>query len=117
MASKITSSMKDSPAPSIPSVEPFAERARRPLWSVMIPTFNSGEHLRKTLQSVMAQDRGPERMEIEVVDNCSTKGDPEAFVRGVCGGRVAFHQRPKNEGAIANFNACIERSHGHLIHI
>jgi glycosyltransferase involved in cell wall biosynthesis len=109
--------MRDTATPSIPRIEPVPEGIARPLWSVMIPTYNSGEYLRKTLQSVIAQDRGPERMEIEVVDNCSTEGDPEAFVRRVCGGRVAFHQRPKNEGAIVNFNACIERSHGHLIHI
>jgi len=83
----------------------------------MIPTYNSGEYLRKTLQSVMAQDRGPERMEIEVVDHCSTEGDPEALVKAVCGSRVAFYRRPKNEGAVANFNACIQRSRGRLIHI
>jgi glycosyltransferase involved in cell wall biosynthesis len=83
----------------------------------MIPTYNSGEWLRQTLQSVMAQDCGPERMEIEVVDHCSTEDDPEAVVRAVCGSRAAFYRRPKNEGAVANFNACIQRSHGRLIHI
>ena len=83
----------------------------------MIPSYNSGKYLHKTLQSVMAADRGPERMEIEVVDHCSTEGDPEALVRAVCGSRVAFYRRPKNEGAIANFNVCIQRSHGRLIHI
>ena len=109
--------MIDTPTPSIPLVEPVPEGIARPLWSVMIPTYNSGEYLRKTLQSVMAQDCGPERMEIEVVDHCSTEDDPEALVRAVCGSRVAFYRRPKNEGAVANFNACVQRSHGHLIHI
>jgi glycosyltransferase involved in cell wall biosynthesis len=56
-------------------------------------------------------------MEIEVVDHCSTEGDPEALVKAVCGSRVAFYRRPKNEGAVANFNACIQRSRGRLIHI
>lgn len=93
------------------------EGIRRPLWSVMIPNYNSGEYLRKTLQSVMAQDDGPERMQIEVVDHCSTEGNPEAVVRTMSGGRVTFYRRPKNEGATANFNACIQRSRGRLIHI
>jgi hypothetical protein len=56
-------------------------------------------------------------MEIEVVDHCSTADDPESLVTAVCGARVAFYRRPKNEGPIANFNACIQRSRGHLIHI
>jgi len=109
--------MRDTATPSIPRIEPVPEGIARSLWSVMIPTYNSGEYLRKTLQSVMAQDCGPERMQIEVVDNCSTEDDPEVLVRAVCGSRVAFYRRPKNEGAIANFNACIQRSHGRLIHI
>jgi glycosyltransferase involved in cell wall biosynthesis len=109
--------MRDTATPLIPRVKPVPEGIARPLWSVMIPTYNSGQTLRRTLQSVMAQDRGPERMEIEVVDHCSTDDDPESLVREVCGSRVSFYRRPKNEGAIANFNACIQRSHGHLIHI
>jgi polysaccharide pyruvyl transferase WcaK-like protein/glycosyltransferase involved in cell wall biosynthesis len=109
--------MKDSSAVSIPSVAPLAEDGRRPLWSVMIPTYNAGRWLRQTLQSVMAQDCGSERMQIEVVDNCSTEDDPEELVKAVCGNRVAFYRRPKNDGAVANFNACIQRSHGRLVHI
>ncbi|HUA38723.1 MAG TPA: glycosyltransferase [Candidatus Sulfopaludibacter sp.] len=103
--------------PAIPRVEPAVEDIARPLWSVMIPNYNSGEYLRKTLQSVLAQDRGTEEMQIEVVDHCSTEGDPEALVGTVGGGRVSFYRRPKNEGAVANFNACIQRSRGRLIHI
>jgi glycosyltransferase involved in cell wall biosynthesis len=109
--------MTETPTSSIPLIEPVPEGFARPMWSVMIPTYNSGEYLRQTLESVMAQDYGPERMEIEVVDHCSTEGDPEALVRAVCGSRVAFYRRPRNEGAIANFNACIQRSHGRLVHI
>lgn len=109
--------MVDSATAQIPSISPLAGGIRQPLWSVMIPNYNSGEYLRKTLESVLTQDAGPERMQIEVVDHCSTEGDPEKLVRDVCGNRVAFYRRPKNEGPIANFNACIQRSRGHLIHI
>jgi cellulose synthase/poly-beta-1,6-N-acetylglucosamine synthase-like glycosyltransferase len=108
--------MRDTATPSIPRIEPVPEGIARPLWCVMIPTYNSGEYLRKTLQSVMAQDCGPERMEIEVVDHCSTEGNPEALVKAVCGSRVAFYRRQKR-GGYCNFNACIQRSHGRLIHI
>ena len=50
------------------AIAPVPEWGRRPLWSVMIPTFNSAKYLRETLGSVLAQDPGPERMQIEVVD-------------------------------------------------
>jgi polysaccharide pyruvyl transferase WcaK-like protein/glycosyltransferase involved in cell wall biosynthesis len=109
--------MKDTSTSPIPRIEPVPEGIAQPIWSVMIPTYNSEKWLRQTLESVMAQDRGSERMQIEVVDNCSTEGDPEALTRAVCGKRVTFYRRSKNEGPIANFNACIQRSQGRLIHI
>jgi hypothetical protein len=100
-----------------PPISPVPEGIQRPLWSVMIPTFNCAQYLRHTLESVLQQDPGPEQMQIEVVDDCSTKDDPEAVVREVGRGRVTFHHKPTNAGAIANFNTCIERSRGMLIHI
>lgn len=83
----------------------------------MIPTFNCASYLKQTLESVLAQDPGPGEMQIEVVDDCSTKDDPEAVVREIGKGRVDFYRKPKNEGAIQNFNTCIERSRGYLVHI
>jgi glycosyl transferase family 2 len=100
-----------------PAIAPVQDGVHRPLWSVMIPTFNCAKYLRQTLETVLAQDQGPDQMQIEVVDDCSTKDDPKAVVEGVGKGRVAFHRKPKNEGAIANFNTCIQRSRGHLLHI
>jgi cellulose synthase/poly-beta-1,6-N-acetylglucosamine synthase-like glycosyltransferase len=87
--------MKDASTVQIPSFAPVPADIRRPLWSVMIPSYNSGEYLRRTLQSVLAQDPGLERMQIEVVDHCSTADDPESLVRAVGGSRVAFYRRPK----------------------
>jgi len=83
----------------------------------MIPTFNCAAYLRQTLESVLAQDPGAAQMQIEVVDDCSTRDDPEAVVAATGGGRVAFHRKPVNEGAIPNFNTCLERSRGVLVHI
>jgi glycosyltransferase involved in cell wall biosynthesis len=56
-------------------------------------------------------------MQIEVVDDCSTKDDPQEVVREIGDNRVAFFRKPQNEGAIANFNTCIRRSTGHMVHI
>ena len=54
---------------------------KRPLWSVLIPTHNCAHYLRETLHSVLAQDPGEALMEIIVVDDHSTKDDPEAVVK------------------------------------
>jgi glycosyltransferase involved in cell wall biosynthesis len=106
----------DNAAP-VPRFAPISPGVERPLWSVMIPAFNCAQYLRETLESVLAQDLGPEQMQIEVVDDCSTKDDPEAVVNEIGRGRVLFHRKPANAGAVRNFNTCIERSRGHLVHI
>jgi len=109
--------MSFSPAAAPPSIAPVLTDGTRPIWSVMVPTFNCARYLRQTLESVLAQDPGPAQMQIEVVDDCSTQDDPEAVVREIGGARVTFYRKSRNEGAIANFNTCIERSRGHLVHI
>jgi glycosyltransferase involved in cell wall biosynthesis len=83
----------------------------------MIPTFNCAKYLRETVESVLAQDPGPEQMQIEVVDDCSDKDDPEEVIRAIGRGRVLFYRKPVNEGAVHNFNTCLERSRGYLIHL
>jgi len=100
-----------------PRIGPVPDGVPRPLWSVMIPAYNCAKYLQQTLESVLVQAPAPEQMQIEVVDDCSTKDDPEEVVRNVGQGRVVFHRKPRNEGAIANFNTCIHRSRGQLLHI
>lgn len=98
-------------------IQPVPEGVSRPLWSVMIPTYNCANYLRETLTSVLAQDPGSEIMQIEVIDDYSTKDDPAAVVEELGRGRVNFYRQPKNVGYIKNFNTCLERSQGKLIHL
>jgi glycosyltransferase involved in cell wall biosynthesis len=83
----------------------------------MIPAFNCAGYLRETLQSVLVQDPGPEQMQIEVVDDCSTDDDPEAVVRDVGRGRVCFYRQESNVGHVRNFETCLLRARGELIHL
>jgi hypothetical protein len=41
-----------------PRIAPVRAGKERPLWSVMIPTYDSGKYLADTLRSVLAQDPG-----------------------------------------------------------
>jgi glycosyltransferase involved in cell wall biosynthesis len=91
--------------------------AVRPFWSVMIPSYNCARYLRHTLASVLEQDPGPDQMQIEVVDDHSSLDDPSAVVEELGRGRVDFHRQPKNVGHVANFNTCLRRSRGHVVHL
>ncbi|MBD1825721.1 glycosyltransferase [Cyanobacteria bacterium FACHB-DQ100] len=99
------------------TITPVIDTASRPLWSVMIPTYNCAHYLRETLASVLAQAPSTDLMQIAVIDDCSTQDDPHAIVKALGKGRVEFYQQPKNVGHIRNFETCIERSRGKLIHL
>ena len=99
------------------TITPVPEGEPRPLWSVMIPTFNCAKYLRETLSSVLGQDPGPALMQIEVVDDHSTLDDPAAVVEELGQGRVGFYRQPENVGHTGNFETCLKRSRGKLIHL
>ena len=102
--------------PNRPNILPVADGVPRPLWSVMIPTYNCAEYLRQTLASVLAQDPGPDVMQITVVDDYWTQDDLGAVVEEVGRGRVEFYRQPQNVGLIKNFKTSLELSRGKLIH-
>jgi hypothetical protein len=55
-------------------------------------------------------------MQIEVVDDHSTKDNPEEVVSEIGKGRIGFYRQPQNVGSLKNFETCINRSRGFLIH-
>lgn len=99
------------------TISPVLCGTPRPLWSVMIPTYNCAKYLRETLASVLAQDLGPDIMQIEVVDDRSTRDDPAAVVEELGCGRVGFYRQPENVGHTRNFETCLKRSRAKLIHL
>lgn len=83
----------------------------------MIPTFNCADFLEATLTSVLAQDPGPDVMQVEVIDDCSSVDRPDEVVADLGRGRVGFFRQPANVGISANFTSCLRRSTGHLVHV
>jgi glycosyltransferase involved in cell wall biosynthesis len=83
----------------------------------MIPTFNCSQYLVQNLISVLQQDPGPELMQIEVVDDFSTDSDVEKLVKEIGKGRVGYYRQPGNVGSLRNFETCLNRANGHLIHL
>lgn len=108
--------MSSNTEPHYIKLAPVAEVIKRPLWSVVIPTYNCAHYLKETLSSVLAQDLGPEQMEIIVVDDHSTKDDPEAVVRQYGQGRVQFIRQKENVGKVRNYETGLQATKGHYIH-
>ncbi|MGA0557132.1 glycosyltransferase family 2 protein [Larkinella sp. VNQ87] len=100
-----------------PSVLPLPNQLDRPLWSVMIPTYNCSEFLKETLESVLYQAMDPDVMQIEVVDDASTDADVEAIVNTIGKGRIKYFRQPENRGSLRNFETCLNRAQGHLVHL
>jgi hypothetical protein len=82
----------------------------------MIPASADADHLFETLDSVVAQDLGPEIMQIEVIDNSRAEGLQEALARQF-GDRVAYFHHATPVSATRSWNTCLERARGEWIHI
>src|ERR1051326_8157020 len=89
-----------------PTIAPVPSGVVRPLFSVMIPTYNCTQYLREALASVLLQDPGAEQMQIEVVDDCSTDADVRAVVEELGKGRVGYFRQDRNVGSLRNFETC-----------
>jgi glycosyltransferase involved in cell wall biosynthesis len=83
----------------------------------MIPAYNCYHTLGETISSVLLQDPGEEQMQIEIVDDGSTDGDVKELVERLGKGRIVYFRKAINEGSLAAFETCLNRSRGQLIHI
>lgn len=100
-----------------PEIKPVAKGIQRPLWSVMIPVYNCSQFIPEVLHNVLNQNIPEKDMEIEIVDDASTDDDIEKIVKKIGNGRVKYFRQSKNVGSLRNFETCIERSRGKLIHL
>ena len=100
-----------------PRIAPLPDGRPRPDWSVMVPTCDDAELLPSALRSVLEQDPGPERMQIEVIDDGSVDADVAALVRDLAGDRVTVVRHPHRWGAPATFTHALQRSRGRWVHV
>ncbi len=84
---------------------------------MMIPVYNCAEFLPETLESVLQQQLPEEVMQIEVIDDCSTDANVEAIVNQIGKGRIKYFRQPRNVGSLRNFETCINRAQGELVHL
>lgn len=102
---------------NIIKVSPINEHeSTRPIWSVIIPIYNCSNYLKQTLENVLIQDKGPEHMEIWVVDDFSNDS-PNSIVDEFGKGRVKYFRQDQNVGQINNFSTGLNLSKGRIIHL
>ena len=82
----------------------------------MIPSYNAGDFLASAIESVLRQAGAPGDMQIAVVDDCSDD-DPRALVDEIGGGRVELFRQVANVGNVGNFNTCLQRARGTVVHL
>jgi len=100
------------------AIAPPATDTPRPRVSVVLPVYEPDDYLLDALRSVLCQDPGPAIMQIAVVDDASPACDVEALLARVAPpGRVEFYRAPRNRGLASNWNECINRARGEVVHI
>lgn len=109
--------MSDRIPSSPPVIKPLPENIARPLLSVMIPAYNCSKFLRQCLNSVLQQDMGSAKMQIQVVDDCSTDTNVQLLVEETGKGRIEYFRQEKNRGSLRNFETCINLAKGKYIHL
>ncbi|MEO6219164.1 MAG: glycosyltransferase [Ginsengibacter sp.] len=102
---------------SPPHIPSLTFSGKRPLWSVMIPVYNNIEFLEEAMKSVLIQQIDKDEMQIEVIDDASTDGDVKALVENTGDGRIKYFRQAANVGSLRNFETCINRATGHLVHL
>ena len=97
---------------------PATAQGKGPCLSIMLPVHNvkCENWLNQCLDSVLAQDRGPEWAEIVVVDDASSNSVAGTIARSR-GPRVTYHWNASNLGLVGNHNQCIAAAKGDFVHI
>ncbi|MBD3373768.1 glycosyltransferase, partial [candidate division KSB1 bacterium] len=75
------------------------------------------DYLIECIQSVVKQALDPETMQICVCDDCSEDQTIKEKIQAIAGTRVEVYRHPQRVGHIRNFNTCLNKAKGHLVHI
>ena len=84
--------------------------------SVLMPVYNERETIELIVEQVHAAPIAPMRVELVVVDDCSTDGSREVLARLHAGGRIhKLHLQPQNAGKGAAIKQALAMSTGDIV--
>jgi len=93
----------------------FSHVDTRPLVSVIVPSYNHGRYIQKTIESILNQSYGRENIELIVIDDCS-KDNSANVIRSLSKKHgFTFHSNPRNKGVVKNLNTFLKMAHGKYI--
>lgn len=82
------------------------------LVSIIMPSFNTGEYIGKSIESVLAQTY--QEWELLIVDDCSTD-DTDDIVSTYQDPRIRYFKNEKNSGAAVSRNYALRKAKGRWI--
>ncbi|MBT8494126.1 MAG: glycosyltransferase family 2 protein [Deltaproteobacteria bacterium] len=92
------------------------DESYQPTVTVVIPLFNEGEEIRKTIRSVLEQDYSPDKLDVIVVDDCSTDGSYLHAYREAQGSpRVRVMRNSVNLGKRRAINRAVRATDAEII--
>ncbi len=83
------------------------------LVSIIMPSYNTGEYITETLQSVFAQTY--KNWEIIIVDDCSTDNTDEIIKPLLKDQRIRYYKNDQNSGAAVSRNRALREARGKWI--
>lgn len=84
----------------------------KPLVSICIPAYNSGEFIKETIESVLRQSY--ENIELIITDDCS-KDNTVEIVNSFNDNRLKLHVNKTNKGLTGNWNESVSYAKGKYI--
>ncbi|WP_373047141.1 glycosyltransferase family 2 protein [Vulgatibacter sp.] len=89
---------------------------REPSVAIVVPMFNEGEGIYRTIHSLLAQDYPADRLRIVVVDDCSTDDSHSWAWRAAReSDRVTVLRNPENMGKRRSINHAVRRTEAEII--
>lgn len=81
--------------------------------SIIMPSYNTGEFISKSIESVIAQTY--ENWELIIVDDCSTDNTDEIIRTYLHDKRIKYIKKKENSGAAVSRNLALQRAQGKWI--
>lgn len=89
------------------------KKLQNELVSIITPSYNTGQYIAKTIESVL--DQTYENWEMIIVDDCSTDNTDEIISQYLADNRIKYIKKNKNSGAAISRNIALKEAKGKWI--